>query len=303
VSAPGYYTRRRLSPFLGTLQIVQVDDARAYSTDGVSWELRLRSEQPISARVWGNIGPRAQARRWFRVGRWSPRDGLKRVPTNPDLGDPTAHPALDPLQRALEAMPPRPFPQRDTLELWLLDRVTGDPFALLASCHPEEPVPDQVALDWQATARTDIQFPAPCLQGLAEQRPAGVLLNEFVRQRRSGAQWFRRTPDGAGTGLVPVKAPKGLAGRQLSACRFPVLPLTRDWRNEMACALVSDYLSWLAPMLLTLAGLPEETRGPLERAAAKQALLLDRLFQVIPEFVDRKRIQVALVEAAIRRST
>jgi hypothetical protein len=54
-------------------------------------------------------------------------------------------------------------------------------------------------------------------------------------------------------------------------------------------------------MLLTLPGLSRERRDQLEQAAVKQSLVLDRIHRVIPAFVDRQRIEVALVEAAIRK--
>jgi hypothetical protein len=296
-----YYTRRRLSPFLGTLQVVEVPDARAYSTDGVHWELRLFSMDPIPDRVWGNIGPRATARRWYRYGRWSREAGEERGPVNPAVGDPTRHPGLERLRAALATLPACPFPARDTVELWLLDRETRLPVALQGSLCPNEALPPRSDLTWQATGRADVAFPAPSLAGLPEQRPAGVLLNEFVRQRTAGGQWFKRDPEGGGQAVGDVRVAPELAGRHLPSRDFPDTPLVGTWQNELAVALVVDYARWLAPLLLTLPGLSRERRDQLERAAVKQALLLDRIHRVIPAFVDRRRIDVALVEAAIRK--
>lgn len=299
--SPVYYSRRRLSPFLGTLQVVDAGDARAYSSDGLQWELRLLSVDPIPTQVWGNIGPRSVMRRWYRYGRWSQDGGEERIPVNPAVGDPARHPGLEPLRAALVAMPSCPFAAQDNLELWLLDRDTAMPVALQSSLRPGEAMPEAPELTWQATAWAEAGFPAPALEQLGEQRPAGVLLNELVRQRIAGAQWFRREPDGGGQAVSGVRIGPDLDGRRLAGHHFPDTLITDAWQNELAVDLVADYLNWLAPLLLTLPGLSRARRDQLEQAAVKQALWLDRIYRVIPEFVDDQRIRVALVEAAIRK--
>ncbi|MGB0721117.1 MAG: hypothetical protein ACPGU7_01865 [Gammaproteobacteria bacterium] len=65
--------------------------------------------------------------------------------------------------------------------------------------------------------------------------------------------------------------------------------------------LVECYLDFMAPQLLTLPTLARDERARLEQAAVKRPMLLARLHRLIPEFVDRAVINVALVEAALRR--
>ena len=119
---PRYYALRRLSPFLGTVQVVEVADGRAISGDGRRWQIEVLSQAPVRQPLWGDIGPASSERRFFTYGLWTHDDGIERVPVNPVLGDQSRHPALVPLLHALEHMPPAPFALEDRLELWLLDK-------------------------------------------------------------------------------------------------------------------------------------------------------------------------------------
>jgi len=79
------------------------------------------------------------------------------------------------------------------------------------------------------------------------------------------------------------------------------LPLREAWEAPEAQALVTAYLAWLAPLLLTLPDLPDAVRGPLEQAARLRALEVEALHRIYPRVVDRDQLNAALVEAALRR--
>ena len=92
------YGIRRVSPYLGVIQVIDVGDARAYSTDGLRWRFRALADED---RLSGVL----------------PGDGM-------------------PLSRAVRERPLLPFPMGDRFELWLLSKATGRPLALLRTGFP-----------------------------------------------------------------------------------------------------------------------------------------------------------------------
>ncbi len=101
MSAPSFFSLRRLSSFRGTIQVVELRDGRAFSLDGASWTIQLLSQSPIRETVWGNIGPAHSGRRYFTYARWTGVGRLARLPIAPSLGDQSRHPAVGPLLTAL----------------------------------------------------------------------------------------------------------------------------------------------------------------------------------------------------------
>ena len=77
----------------------------------------------------------------------------------------------------------------------------------------------------------------------------------------------------------------------------------RAWEAETEQKLVSDYHDWQAPHLLTHTTLTRPTRERLERAACRQAEKLYKVRHFLPEIINRDLLNVAFVEAVIRRST
>lgn len=307
-----HFALRRLSPFQGTLQVVEVPEGRAFSLDGIRWAVQLLSEQALRQPVWGNIGPASSERRYFGYGKWSKKAGLVRVPVNPSLGDPSRHPALGPLLNALEDMPRLPFPLADALELWLLDRADGHPIALVKSMTGASPPPSLGCPVWLAVSADERSFFSPALAkrtgqdaALSDRQDHAALLTDLVARgtgKPPRAQWFLRNAEGGGRGLNSSVADKILKGRRLDREDFPELLLREQWPTERDRALVRDYLDWQAPSLLTLPHLDRMTRLRLERAATRRPLLLYRYRKLIPEFADRGTVDPALVEAVLRQS-
>ncbi|MBU2478566.1 MAG: hypothetical protein KKA36_05705, partial [Gammaproteobacteria bacterium] len=62
------YAQRRLSPFMGTVQVLDVGDARALTYDGLVWQIQLRSQIAVTTPVWGGIGKGQTGRPFFRYG-------------------------------------------------------------------------------------------------------------------------------------------------------------------------------------------------------------------------------------------
>ncbi len=298
MSAPRYYGLRRVNPFLGVLQVAEVEGARALSPNGSRWQLELLSETAVRQPLWADIGPASAERRFFTYGVWSRATGLRRLPVNPMLGDQSGHPGLAPLVAALEAAPALPFPPVDGLELWLLDGADA-PLALVSALRGGSPPTLPHAPGWRAVASRDLGVPA------ADDPPPTEARDVERRVAAAGgsparAQWFRRDASGGGLGLGGFRLGPGLEGRALPAASFPELLVQQIWQDAPAGEAVAALLAWQAPLLLTLHSLSRETRTRLEPLAARRPLALYRQRRLLPEVVDRSVVDAALVQAVIR---
>lgn len=277
--AARYYSLRRLSPYQGTAQVVELPGFRAMSVDGESWRVQFLN---LRARLSGNAV-------WREDGRGNLIE--------------TEHTRA--IIEALRARPALPFPLADTLELWLLDARAARPLALLASALPERTPPRYAAVRW-ASSLEDDGFFAPSLGGEGAHAtfiPHRDVLDRCVQRAagpRAQAQWFRRADDRSGVGLPTHGLDRGLAARRLGAAEFPELLLREDWESERERDLVADYHAWHAPALLTHTTLTDHTRDRLERAACRQARKFYRVRRLLPKVLNEDRVRVALVEAVLR---
>jgi len=281
-----YYSMRRLSPYQGTVQVVEMPGFRAISTDGVTWRVQFLKQRSrfTSQAVW-------------------------RADGSGNLIE-TRHTAE--LIQAMRNHPSLPFPPADNMELWLLDARQQRPLAILASTLGRITPPRAVDTAWCAALAGDDGFMAPSLstggRGVASTShiPHHEILNRCV-QKAAGpldrAQWFRRESDGSGTGMHGNRLDAAQVGRKLQRDAFPELLLREEWEDEREKNLVHDYHDWQAPRLLTHRDLSHATRDRLEHAACRQAEKLYQLRHVLPEIINRDLLNVAFVEAVIRRST
>lgn len=300
MSEPRYFACRRVNPFAGSLQIVAVQGARAISPNGGRWQVELLSRVAVRQPLWADIGPASAEQRYFTYGVWAPEQGMRRLPVNPMLGDQSTHPSLAPLVAALERMPSLPFPGADRLELWLLDS-QAEPLALVATLTGESPPTLPMPPAWRAVPPAEAMSPA--LAGEPPAPDSGPLerLVSATAGTPGRAQWFRRSPDGSGTGLSGFRLDPGLEGRTVGAAEFPELLVRSDWPADPgATALVNALLCWQAPLLLTLEHLSRETRERLEQLAARRPGALYRQRRLLPEVANPALVQAALVEAVIR---
>jgi len=274
---------RRVNPFLGVIQLVATQHARAVSHDGRRWEIQVCAERP--ADLWGGQGTQPE-KGLFRFGVWSAEAGLTQVPVNPILNNGAIIPAARHLLGVLERTHRQtPFPLLDRLECWLLDKV-GLPLALIATALSEsERSPRPVPAAWLA---------APG-QTPARLRDYVRGLEARVAEAAGGpplSRWFHR--ESGGTGL-PLPEQGNSPAPQAA---FPEV-LFRD-PEPPAEADAEAYLAWLAPRLLTLEGLSDATRGRLEHLARRHAVELAALWQLYPKIVHPELITSARVEAGIR---
>ena len=300
---------RRVNPFLGVVQVIEGDGARAISLDGVEWEIQVETQSPDG--LWGSMNAGRASRRYFRFGLWSRHAGLWRVPVNPllDIGEMLAEQDLM-LSALAEHAGALPFPLADRFELWALD-ADALPLALLATSDSAARAVKMRAEPWQAAPLTDHRFRSPALAAepvrpgeAGNPRHHAAAVESLVRGAVGAAvpeQWFERLPDGSGRGLGH-RVPPALADRRLPADAFPERLVRETWPAPRDAALMADYLAWLAPRLLTLQGLGDATRARIERDACAQAVALEALYPLYPRVVDRALVDAARVEARLRRA-
>lgn len=278
-----YYALRRLNPYRGVVEVVDVGDAEARSLDGVTWHLRADDGHG-----------------WVRpVGVWVVGEGVK-------AGVAHRYPAL---LAALAAMPPLPFPLADAVELWLLDKLTGMPLALLDAQRPDVHRHAPAELEWIPFALRYRGFQSATLA----EREAGTrhglrhrdFLQRIVNLRArpyAAAQWFRRLPDGGGEGLTGYRLGPGWQGRSLIRAAFPELLVSSEWNSLLEKSVIADYHAWLAPFLLCWPGLSDATRAGLEAAAMRRPHWLAQVHRLLPEVRDRDGINAALVAARLEQA-
>lgn len=303
------YCLRRANPFLGLVAVVKTSAGRALSPDGRIWQLQVLAHPPRG--LWSGEGHEDRLQ-YFRFGLWSERTGLRRVPLNPILDAGRMVAALDALIGLIQgSIDELPFPLAEELELWLLDRAQV-PLALLATAIPGSALGEMGTPSWSVGATSDRPFVSATLrcrdaartESSSPLRHATVLerLVESTAGRHLNRQWFRREGDGTGVGL-DYRAPNGLSGRRLPAGAFPRLPLRTDWSEEIDRDLVSDWLDWIAPYLLTLPEIDDRLRGRLEQEAVQEPKLVDDLWPLYPRVLDRDLMTRARVEARLLRAT
>jgi len=114
---------------MGVIQVIDVGDACAYSTNGHSWRIR---QQTASGRF-----------------RW----GIAQI-SNSNMDDVRMVNA-DNLVEALRNLPPVPFPVRDRYELWLLHNRTRKPLALLRTRYQAEDMERVTDPHWRPFVKID----------------------------------------------------------------------------------------------------------------------------------------------------
>jgi hypothetical protein len=272
-----YYALRRVSPYLGMIQVIDTGAVRAYSSTGERWQPR---------RVY-------DTQQFWTPSEASHHCGFELLPKHA-------------LLEAIRDRPALPFPQQDRYELWLLHRESGAPLALLRTCFWERDREEVRDPTWRpfmpGSAHFRVEF-LPRGRGRQDGRHCQAELEQlinFAARPQPGTQWFLRQDDGSGEGLDGLRLDPTLVGRRLAADCFPELLVDEDhWSEDWQRELVRAFHDSLAPLLLVHQRLGSATRARLERAAQRTPQRLLDTYRMIPELLDAEGMTVAMVTARL----
>ncbi len=292
------YARRQLNPFRGVLQIIETDRARAFSANGILWQIQTLAIRPDN--TWRTAGEAPAVEQYFNWGLWSSKEGTRQVIANPILDIGAMESAAADL---IEALTPRldqmPFSLGDRYELWACDG-QANPVALLKSATSEQSTRVIKHITWKACAHDENGFVSPSLDSTDWQnapdcspRRHADYLESQARDRTETNRWFRRYADGRG---VPIDG-----GSVLTAQTFPVFGISERWNDSLTQQAFEDFVSWNAPLLLTLS-MPDEKRAPLEQQATQRPVLVDDLHRLYPVVTNPKLIEQIRIQAHLLRS-
>lgn len=273
------YALRRLNPYLGVTEVVDMAAGRALSVDGLNWEIQVRAALPAG---WGSLNRGRTESSYCRFAIWSASEGMGRFRTPPQLDRQAAERAAEQLIAAIRAVQV-PFQLADNLECWLIDAVRGKPLALIASREPDAPLPDRVARRWVAALNDGATLPHDRLASLE---------NRVGNRALPAGQWVLRDATGAGT-LLDTQGK--VTNATWSAADFPELLIDLTGLEESA---PDRYSEWLAPRLLMLP-LVDDTRARLEALAARQPVAMARFCRLYPAVCDPARLNAVRVQAQL----
>lgn len=282
------YAIRRLNPFLGVLQVVEIPVARATTTNGLAWHIELLVDKRPG---WGSLAAADGEKEWCLYGLWSMEEGLVTSPSSVPLDDSHALAVCEQLVETVQACQSGiPYKLADNQELWLLDAAEKKPLALLYSKCPG--------------GRS--RYPEPrywkgCIgrEGTPGQRrfPEIARLEAAVRSRAGSNPARLWVSWDAGHGRV-----EDAEGAEIPAERFPVYGIREDGNGKDYEALVGRYIDWVSPALLTIPYLDEACRARLESSLDKQACSIEYHWRLYPAIMDENKITAARVQARLQAS-
>ena len=284
------YAIRLVNPYTGVLQVIDLGMARGLSRNGFNWEIQVRVE--AKANGWGSLNRSRTELKYYRYGFWNSAQGLTRLPQDPSLDGNQLREGYRAMLHELRsgALDALPFPFEDCYEFWLLDQ-QHHPLALLGTTCDRQMIPKIRDQQWHASIAS--------LQ-LDDFSQAKIeALERLIRTHANKRQWFQRTPDGGGTGLE-YRTAADLIGRQLSAEAFPQLLVRTDWEDRSDQAILDEWSSHMAPWLLQLQHIGDDTRSLLEQAASRNPEMVDVLHRLYPRIMDPRLIETTRVAAKIK---
>ena len=282
------YAIRRVNPFLGVLQVIETEGGRAISSNGVVWEIELRTER---SGMWGSLNKHAKEAVYYRFGLWSAEEGLVNRPLAPHLDrDPLTIQCAILIECIAQRLEYLPFKLIDKRELWLFDKEEQQPLVLLASLKPGDKPPSPEPKYWKSClgangVASQYRFPdSRDLEKLVE-RTASLNICKY---------WVDREDDGSG--MLEIK------GERIKVDELPSCLICEDWPDEKEISLVNDYIAWVAPSLLSLQHLSKAERVRLENHLNVQAVSVEHHWNLYPETVDEKKLTAARVQCRLQKA-
>jgi len=299
------YSQRLLNPFRGSMCCIQYQSAEAVTADGIKWDIYVSNAGLLD----GLPGNRKTQVSDIRYGTWSAEAGLKRGPLYPS-DDFRAMEEMGAVvyEHLLKVHDSVPFPFRDNVELWLLDR-QGQPLALLDSALTVENIDMRQAGAWNPGLNCRKTFTSHAVQELGvDPHTAGAsgdYLAGYINERAGespAAQIFVRSDNGNGTGLHGSNLDSAFNNRILPPEAFPETLLETSRHDTAHHQLIKDFIAWQAPWLLLLPTLDTESRRHHELQARKQPVKLVQHYRLYPEIIDNAVIDAARVEVRLRET-
>lgn len=282
-----YYSVRQLSPFVGYIQIVDVDYCRALSSDGSNWQIQASCE--THQQIWGISVNEYIPRRYVLYGSWSKSQGISTLPLDPMLDVPSLEHINNQLIHQLENMPALPFKPADHLECWLIDVTTKTPLALLASATSEVMIPHVRLQFWQAIPQQDAKRPFPDNLSLVDIQQ----LENYINTHTNETVWFNRnTQKNAQLPTGPNDLPADF--------QFPELIFNISLLPEHLQKIAAEFIRWQSPRLLSLRSLSPATRQQLEQQAQHYAIETHKRMSVYPQALNPKIHNKIMVELKLR---
>ena len=298
------YSQRILNPFRGVMNIISTGGADAVTIDGINWTLYIHDNFDFSMDDPEDFFKIDMPD--IRFGDWNSKSGLKRSPLIASYHYTEIQAIGQALLDAVQTHAGQcPFPFADKYELWLLDKNTSEPLALLDSVCNENEVYTPDNLIWESGLRCKQEFLKEHSLPGAQDLTAGEFLNQFINQRAGeepSAQWFYRDQYRYGKGLTGANINPGLYGRELSARLFPKMLIQQQWQDNTKDSVINSFINWLSPYLLVLDFLRDRQREMLELKARNYALLVEKMHPLYPKVINQKVINAARVEAMMRSS-
>ena len=275
VTAAQCYSRRLLSPFHGSLQVVALQNGEAESSDGINWVLYVSHESIVSHTGMSEV----------RYGSWNRRDGLKLSMVRGAAANSVIEEVGEQLVVALERFANDvPFVPRDAYECWLLN-AEGEPLALIDSAIDSAAIQKHDTPLWHPGSAAYQQFHSAA---------GDAARLRHIVNRRAGDKpvsiWVHRPAAGDA---------RGDDGAHISADAFPTALLSENWQRTEDETLVRDYLNWQAPWLLQLHSLSRRQRIVYEQQAWRRPLLCARQYRLFVDLQDEKGLRVARVQARL----
>jgi len=283
------YAIRRVNPFRGVMQVLEAEEGRALSCNGVVCEILVRATH---GNTLGNLDRDNNKKTYYRFGMWSMDDGLMKRANSP-AADQDYFELASKCEALIEYVRnlhhQLPFDLEDNLELWLFDRDNQRPLALLSSLTPGASLPSPEPKYWSSSigangSPSQRRFPeARDLETQVSQR-AGFNINKY---------WVKRLP--GGDGILEH------TGNTIPADQFPVLLLAENWENDEEQLRAREYIKWISPSLLTLQHLDKDTRARIENNLNVQAISIEHHWHLYPEIINKKLLKAARVQSEIEK--
>jgi hypothetical protein len=243
-------SQRMLNPFRGSMNCVRYRSADAVTADGVHWDIYVSNDgllEDLSGRGRYQVSD-------IRFGAWSRDSGLQRGPIYPSEDfRRMERPGRRGYEHLVEVHDRGPFPCRDHVELWLLDR-QARPLVLRDSALTPDEHDRCQSLHWLTgqNCRRSFTSAAAAELGIDTSTPGAVAdnLGACINDRAGpepAAQIFRRLPDGSGLGLDGINLVSGLTRRTLDAAALPVTLLEGSHHDASRRRLIADFINWQAP--------------------------------------------------------